>query len=108
LQDRIERIEKQLEKVSNILTMLNSKVENYFSKTAEKERQADLEKRIEEHTTRALSHDTKLGKLEKEAEGLVEELRRMTAKIDKDIHDSRKRIARIEKHFVDFAKLVQE
>lgn len=108
LQDRIERIEKQLEKVSNILTMLNSKVENYFSKTAEKERQADLEKRIEEHTARALSHDTKLGKLEKEAEGLVEELRRMTAKIDKDIHDSRKRIARIEKHFVDFAKLVQE
>jgi len=108
LQDRVERIEKQLEKVSNILTMLNSKVESYFSKTAERERQADLEKRIEEHTAKAISHDAKLVVLEKEAEVLVDELRKMTAKFDKDIHDSRKRIARIEKHFVDFAKLVQE
>jgi len=108
LSDRVERLEKQLEKVSNILTMLNSKVENYFSKTAEKERQADLEKRIEEHTQKALSHESKISALEKEAEGLVEEIRKMTAKMEKDLHDSRKRIARMEKHFVDFAKMVQE
>lgn len=108
LQDRVERIEKQLEKVSNILTMLNSKVENYFSKTAEKERQADLEKKIGDYTAKALTHDAKLIQMEKEAENLVGELRAMTAKMDKDIHDSRKRIARIEKHFVDFAKIVQE
>lgn len=108
LSDRVERLERQLEKVSNILTMLNSKVENYFSKSAEKERQADLEKRIEEHTSRAMAHDSKISSLEKEAEQLVEEMRRMTAKMDKDLHDSRKRIARLEKHFVDFAKLVQE
>ncbi len=107
-QDRIERLEKQLEKVSNILTMLNSKVESYFSKSAEKERQGDLEKRIEEHTTKALSHESKISALEKEAENLVEEMRKMTARMEKDIHDSRKRIARMEKHFVDFAKLVQE
>ena len=36
------------------------------------------------------------------------EMKEMTARMDKDIHDSRKRIARVEKHFVDFAKLVQE
>jgi len=108
LNDRVERLEKQLEKVSNILTMLNSKVESYFSKTAEKERQSDLERRIEEHTQKALSHESKISELEKEAEQLVDEMRRMTAKMDKDIHDSRKRIARLEKHFVDFAKLVQE
>lgn len=108
LQERVERIEKQLEKVSNILTMLNSKVESYFSKTAEKERQSDLERKIEEHTVKALSHDAKIVELEKEAESMVDELRQMITKIDKDIHDSRKRIARMEKHFVDFAKLVQE
>lgn len=106
--DRVERLEKQLEKVSNILTMLNSKVESYFSKSAEKERQSDLEKRIEEHTTKALSHEAKLTELEKEARGVVEEMQKMAAKLDKDIHDSRKRIARMEKHFVDFAKMVQE
>jgi uncharacterized membrane-anchored protein YhcB (DUF1043 family) len=106
--DRVERLEKQLEKVSNILTMLNSKVENYFSKSAEKERQADLERRIDEHMSKSLSHETKIGDLEKEAEKLVEEMRKMAAKMEKDIHDSRKRIARMEKHFVDFAKMVQE
>ncbi len=105
---RLDRLEKQLEKVSNILTMLNSKVETYFSKSAEKERQADLERRIEEHTSKALSHESKLAELEKEAESLVEEMRKMTSKMDKDLQDSRKRIARIEKHFVDFAKTVQE
>ncbi|MBU1157804.1 MAG: hypothetical protein KKE24_00500 [Candidatus Thermoplasmatota archaeon] len=106
--DRVDRLEKQLEKVSNILTMLNSKVESYFSKTAEKERQADLEIRIEEHTSKAFSHESKIVSLEKEAESLVAEMKEMTARMDKDIHDSRKRIARVEKHFVDFAKLVQE
>jgi hypothetical protein len=106
--ERIDRLEKQLEKVSNILTMLNSKVETYFSKTAERERQADLEQRIEEHTSRALSHESKIAGLEKEAESVVEEMRKMANKMDKDLQDSRKRIARIEKHFVDFAKTVQE
>jgi molecular chaperone GrpE (heat shock protein) len=83
-------------------------VESYFSKSAEKERQADLERSIEEHTTKALSHDSKISELEKEAEKLVDEMRKMAARMEKDIHDSRKRIARMEKHFVDFAKLVQE
>lgn len=106
--DRVDRLEKQLEKVSNILTMLNSKVESYFSKSAEKERQGDLEKRIEEHTSKALSHESKIAGLEKEAEELLTEMRNMTSKMEKDIHDGRKRIARVEKHFVDFAKLVQE
>jgi len=106
--DRVDRLEKQLEKVSNILTMLNSKVENYFSKAAEKERQGDLEKRIEEHTAKALSHESKIASLEKEGENLLAEMRAMTSKMEKDIHDSRKRIARVEKHFADFAKLVQD
>lgn len=106
--DRVDRLEKQLEKVSNILTMLNSKVESYFSKTAEKERQSDLEKRIEEHTSKALSHESKIASLEKEAETLLTEMRGMTSKMEKDIHDSRKRIARVEKHLVDFSKLVQD
>jgi hypothetical protein len=35
-------------------------------------------------------------------------MRTLASKMEKDIHDSRKRIARVEKHFVDFAKLVQE
>lgn len=94
--------------MSNILTMLNSKVDSYFSKSAERERQADLERRIEEHTGRAMSHDAKLTQLEKEAGEIVDEMRRNAARMDKDIHDSRKRIARVEKHLVDFAKLVQE
>jgi len=108
IEDRVGRLEKQLEKVSNILTMLNSKVENYFSKGAEKERQSDLEKRIDDHASKTLAHEAKIAEMEKEAERLVEELRKMTASINKDIHDSRKRIARMEKHFVDFAKMVQE
>ncbi len=106
--DRVDRLEKQLEKVSNILTMLNSKVESYFSKTAEKERQSDLERRIEEHTSKALSHESKIAGIEKEAETLLAEMRAMTSKMEKDIQDSRKRIARVEKHFTDFAKLVQD
>lgn len=108
MKDRVERLEKQLEKVSNILTMLNSKVESYFSKTAEKERQADLEKRIEDHMAKSVTHETKIAEMEKEAEALVDEMRKMAARMEKDIHDSRKRIARMEKHFVDFAKIVQE
>lgn len=106
--DRVDRLENQLEKVSNILTMMNSKVESYFSKTAEKERQADLERMIEEHAVKSVSHEDKIAALEKEAERLLDELRTMTAKMDKEIHESRKRIARVEKHFVDFAKMVQE
>jgi hypothetical protein len=35
-------------------------------------------------------------------------MKKMTAKMDKDLQESRKRIARIEKHFVDFAKTVEE
>jgi peptidoglycan hydrolase CwlO-like protein len=88
--------------------MLNSKVETYFSKTAERERQADLEKRIEEHTSKALSHESKISEMEKEAEELVGEMRKMMSKVEKDIQESRTRIARLEKHFVDFAKLMQE
>lgn len=108
VQERVDRLEKQLEKVSNILTMLNSKVESYFSKTAEKERQADLERRIEDHLGKSIEHDSKIQTLEKEAQTLVDEMRRMAAKMEKDIHDSRKRIARMEKHFVDLAKMIQE
>jgi len=107
-QGRVERLEKQLEKVSNILTMLNSKVESYFSKTAERERQADLEKRIEEHMEHSSSHDEKIAKLETDAQALVEELRKTAAKMDKELQESRKKIARMEKHFSDFAKVVQE
>ncbi len=107
-QGRVERLEKQLEKVSNILTMLNSKVESYFSKTAERERQADLEKRIEQHMQESSTHDAKIAKLEADAAALVDELRKTAAKMDKDLQDSRKKIARMEKHFSDFAKVVQE
>ena len=107
-QGRVERLEKQLEKVSNILTMLNSKVESYFSKTAERERQADLEKRIEEHMQQSYSHDEKIAKLEADATALVEEMRKTAVKMEKDLQESRKKIARMEKHFSDFAKVVQE
>jgi hypothetical protein len=107
-QGRVERLEKQLEKVSNILTMLNSKVESYFSKTAERERQSELEKRIEEHMQHSSSHDEKIAKLEADATALVEELRKTSGKMEKDLQDSRKKIARMEKHFSDFAKVVQE
>ncbi|HEX9906893.1 MAG TPA: hypothetical protein VGB78_00290 [Thermoplasmata archaeon] len=108
LADRVDRLEKQLEKVSNILTMINSKVETYFSKTAEKERQADLEKKIDDYTISAASHEEKILALEREAERLVEEMRKMTTRLDKDVHESRKRIARMEKHFVEFAQMIQE
>ncbi len=105
---RIDRLEQQLEKVSNILTMLNSKVETYFSKAAEKERQAELEARIEEHNSKSTTHESKITDLEKEAESLVQEMRKMAGKMDKELQESRKRIARIEKHFVEFAKTVEE
>ncbi len=108
VEDRVGRLEKQLEKVSNILTMINTKVETYFSKTAERERQSDLERRIEDHTSRSMSQEARIADIEREAERLVDELRKMTASINKDIHESRKRIARMEKHFVDFGKMVQE
>jgi len=108
LGERVERMEAQLEKVSNILTMLNTKVEDYFSKSAEKQRQAELERRIEEHAVKHLAHDSKLEGLEKEAEKIVSEMKTMAAKMEKDVHESKKRIARVEKHFMDFAKMVQE
>lgn len=105
---RVEKLEKNIEKVSNILTMLNSKVDSYFSKSAERERQSDLERKIEEYTAKAMSHDVKLNELETEAAQVLDEMRKMATRMEKDIHDSRKRIARVEKHLVDFAKLVQE
>lgn len=106
--ERVERLEKQLEKVSNILTMLNSKVETYFSKSAEKERQAEMERRLEEHGNKVLAAESKIEAVEKEAERLLSEMEAMASKMEKDVHDGRKRIARLEKHFVDFAKMVQE
>jgi len=106
--ERVDRLEKQLEKVSNILTMLNSKVEAYFSKTAERERQGEMERRLEEHGNKVLLTESKIVAMEKEAERLVSEMRAMATKMEKDVHDGRKRIARMEKHFVDFAKMVQE
>ena len=106
--ERVERLEKQLEKVSNILTMLNSKVEGYFSKSAEKERQSEMERRLEEHGNKVLLTESKIEALEKEAERLLAEMNEMATQMKKDVHDGRKRIARMEKHFVDFAKLVQE
>ena len=106
--ERVDRLEKQLEKVSNILTMINSKVEGYFSKTAERERQSEMERRLEEHGNKVLSAESKIEALEKEAERLLSEMNEMTTQMKKDVHDGRKRIARMEKHFVDFAKMVQE
>ncbi len=107
-QGRVERLEKQLEKVSNILTMLNSKVESYFSKAAERERQSDLERRIEEHMQQSSTHDAKIAKLEADAAALVAELQKTAEKMEKELQESRKKIARMEKHFSDFAKVVQE
>lgn len=106
--ERVDRLEKQLEKVSNILTMLNSKVEAYFSKSAEKERQSEMEHRLEEHGNKVLSAESKIESLEKEAERLLSEMSVMASQMKKDVQDGRKRIARVEKHFVDFAKMVQE
>jgi chaperonin cofactor prefoldin len=106
--ERVDRLEKQLEKVSNILTMLNSKVEAYFSKTAERERQGEMERRLEEHGNKVILTESKIVALEKEAERMVSEIEAMTTKMEKDVRDGRKRIARMEKHFVDFAKMVQE
>lgn len=106
--ERVDRLEKQLEKVSNILTMLNSKVEAYFSNTAERERQGEMEQRLEEHGNKVLQTESKMMAMEKEAERLVSEIKDMAAKMEKDVHDGRKRIARMEKHLVDFAKVVQE
>ena len=106
--ERVDRLEKQLEKVSNILTMLNSKVEAYFSNNAEKERQGEMERRLEDHGNKVLQTESKMVAMEKEAERLVSEIKAMASKMEKDVQDGRKRIARMEKHLVDFAKVVQE
>lgn len=108
VQKRIETLENQLEKVSNILTLLNSKVENYFSMAAEAERQADHERRLAELQGRAEELAGLTAKLQANASDFSERLIQSLEKLEKDLHDARIRLGRVEQHFVDFARMVGE
>jgi len=108
MQKRVETLENQLEKVSNILTLLNSKVENYFSMAAEAERQADHERRLTDLQGRAEELSSLVLKLQGNASDFSERMIQTLEKLEKDLHDVRIRLGRVEQHFVDFARMVGE
>jgi len=107
IKERMKEIEIHLEKVSNILQMLNTKVEKYFSKSAEAGKQASLEESLKDMTERVASFAKFMGEIELRYEssgGIEGEIKRLREDMDKAL----KRVKSLEKHFVNIARSFEE
>lgn len=108
IKDKITEMEGHLEKVSNILQMLNSKVEKYFSKTAEAERQATVETQVSALMKKTDALIGVLSDTQKKQEAHGAELTKEATRLEEEIDRALRRVKRLERHFVDLAKSVEE
>jgi uncharacterized coiled-coil protein SlyX len=108
LKERLEKLEGHLEKVSNILHLLNSKVEKYFTQTAEAEKLAKLEVKLAETSKRIDALMEAVAKVQGKQETMGTELSKEIAKMRADLETTRKKVKRLESHFISFAKSVEE
>ncbi|MDH4123064.1 MAG: hypothetical protein OEV21_03145 [Thermoplasmata archaeon] len=108
IKENIGKLEGHLEKVSNILHLLNSKVEKYFTKIAEVERQATLEEKVIELSKKVDAAVEVVARIQSKSEGHGTELAKEVAKLENEIDVTRRKVKRLESHFVSLAKSVEE
>jgi len=94
--------------VSNILHLLNSKVEKYFIKTAESEKHTTLESRMIELSKKMDSAMETIGAIQDKQENHGEDLSKEVARLEAEIETARRKVKRLESHFINFAKSVEE
>lgn len=108
LKERFSKLEGHLEKVSNILHLLNSKVEKYFEQTAEAERQTKIELKVTEISKRLDAIMEVVTKLQSKQEALNHGLAKDLSRLQNELETVRRKVKRLEGHFVSFAKSVEE
>ena len=108
IKDRMTKIEGHLEKVSNILHLLNAKVEKYFTKTAETERQAEIEKAVQELTKKINALMEVLARMQNKQDNYGQDFAKEISRLEEEISTASKRVKRLERYFVDLAKSVEE
>lgn len=108
LREKLSDIEESQEKMSNILQMLNSKVENYFSKSADAEKQEKMESSLKDAAK-------KMDKLSKVVSEMQSKQDRLESLLDKDFSKLRdeleaasKKTKKLERHFVELAKSFED
>ncbi|MEM2839415.1 MAG: hypothetical protein QW505_02260 [Thermoplasmata archaeon] len=108
LKERLGKLEGHLEKVSNILHLLNSKVEKYFTQTAEAEKLARIEVKVAETSKRIDALMEAVAKVQSKQEAMGSELTKEISKMRAELETARKKVKRLESHFISFAKSVEE
>lgn len=108
LKDRIGKLEGHLEKVSNILHLLNSKVEKYFTQTVEAEKLAHMELKVAETSKRLDALMGVIAKAQSKQEAMDSDFQKEISKMRTDLETARKKVKRLESHFISFAKSVEE
>jgi len=101
-------LEGHLERMSNIIQMLNTKVEKYFSQSAEVDRQATVEVQVKDLTKKVDSLVKVVSDLQGRQKEQLEDLTRDILKMEEELEKSQRRLKRLERHFVDVAKSVEE
>jgi len=94
--------------MSNIIQMLNTKVEKYFSQSAEVDRQATVEVQVKDLTKKVDSLIKVISDLQGRQKEQLDDLTRDILKVEEELEKSQRRIKRMERHFVDVAKSVEE
>ena len=108
LKERLGKLEGHLEKVSNILHLLNSKVEKYFTQTAEAEKLARIEVKVAETSKRLDALMEAIAKVQNSQETVSSELSKEISNMRTELDTAKKKVKRLESHFVSFAKSVEE
>lgn len=108
LREKSVELEGHLERMSNIIQMLNTKVEKYFSQSAEVDRQATVEVQVKDLTKKVDSLIKVISDLQGRQKEQLDDLTRDILKVEEELEKSQRRIKRMERHFVDVAKSVEE
>jgi len=108
LEEKFSKLEGHLEKVSNILHLLNSKVEKYFIKSAELEKQATIEDKVKELSKKLDEIMAVFDKLQSKQEDFGNNLSSEITRLESEIETARRKVKRLESHFINFAKSVEE
>jgi chromosome segregation ATPase len=108
IREKSAELEGHLERMSNILQMLNTKVEKYFSKSAEAERQETTEGQVKDLGKKVDAIVNVVADIQARQKEQVGDLEKDILKMEEDIDRALRRLKRLERHFVDVAKSVEE